>query len=318
MSTKRALITGINGFVGQRLAVHLKSHDWEVAGMDMTGDDGEAYQKCDLRDADKLMTLLEWADSPTHVFHLAAITFVPDSKKDPTSTHDINVGGTKNLARAMMECCKDARLLFIGSSESYGPPEYLPVDELHPMNPQNPYAESKAAADSYCREASSRGDLDIVRMRPFNHSGPGQTDRFVLSSFARQMAEISIGAREPVLKVGNLEVARDFSHVDDIICGYEGAALKGERGEVYNVCSGRASSLTECIELLRGMLDVDVHVERDEDRYRPAEIPEIRGCHEKLSAATGWESSKTFEDLMRDLFQHWKSELQVGNEKRNG
>ncbi len=314
MEKKKALITGVRGFVGQQLSSHLERQGWEVCGTDVAGEDDARFQQCELRNFEDLKALLHWAGPITHVFHLAAITFVPDSLNDPNTTFEINMGGTVNLSRAMIETCHQARLIFIGSSESYGPPTYLPQDEAHPLNPQNPYAISKAAADQYCAHVSKQGSLDIIRMRPYNHSGPGQTDRFVLSSFARQMAEIALGQREPVLHVGNLDVARDFSHVEDVIRAYEFAALHGTPGEAYNVCSGKATTLMEAITLLRGMLEVDVHIEIDPDCFRHAEIPEIRGSYEKLKTSTDWQPMKSFEVLMQDLFTYWKTHLQNESE----
>ena len=317
MPEKRALITGMNGFVGQRLSRYLENQGWEVCGTDVVGEAGARFRICDLRNLEDLKALLDWAGSVTHVFHLAAITFVPDSMNDPNTTFEINIGGTVNLTRAMMAVCPSARLIAIGSSESYGPPAYLPQDEAHPLNPQNPYAISKAAADQYCAQVSRQGDLDIIRMRPYNHSGPGQSDRFVLSSFARQMAEIALGFRESVLHVGNLDVARDFSHVGDVIRAYEFAALAGEAGEAYNVCSGNATTLMDAIESLQAMLDTEVNIEIDPERYRHAEIPEIRGSHEKLKTGTDWCPVKSFEELMQDLFNYWKTHLQTESEQSN-
>jgi GDP-4-dehydro-6-deoxy-D-mannose reductase len=316
MPEKRALITGIGGFVGQRLSQHLAEQGWEVKGSDIAGENTSEFQPCDLRNLDELKKLLAWAAPLTHVFHLAASTFVPDSIADPNLTFEINIGGTVSVTRAMMEVCPTARLIVVGSSESYGPPMYLPQDEEHPLNPQNPYAISKAASDHYCEYVSKRGDLDIIRMRPYNHSGPGQNDRFVLSSFARQMAEVNLNMRDSILRVGNLDVARDFSHVDDVICAYEAAALRGESGDVYNVCSGNATTLTRAIEILSGMLETEVRIEIDPKRFRTAEIPEIYGTHEKLTAKTGWTPVKSFEQIMQDLFLFWETQLQK-NEQSN-
>lgn len=187
----QALITGAAGFVGQWLASYLRTQGWRVLCADRgpvaAGDD---WFSCDVSDRAQVSGLMRWAAGSTHVFHLAAVSFVPHASRNPVGCFEINLLGTIHAATCMKECLPGARLIFISSSEVYGPPQFLPVTEEHPLNPMNPYAIAKAAADQFCAYYHATESLDVVRMRPANHSGPGQADSFVLSNFARQIALI--------------------------------------------------------------------------------------------------------------------------------
>ena len=189
----------------------------------------------------------------------------------------------------------------------YGPPTELPIREEHPLNPQNPYAISKAAADSYCAYYHKSTGYAVVRMRPFNHSGPGQSDQFVLSSFARQIARAEAGLSEPIVRVGNLDARRDFLHVDDVVRAYELAALEGIPGEAYNIASGKAVSIRDALQMLLGMATTELAVEPASERLRPVEVPEISGSAEKLESATGWQPQKTVETLLADVLDYWRA-----------
>ncbi|MFP6597544.1 MAG: SDR family NAD(P)-dependent oxidoreductase, partial [Candidatus Hydrogenedentota bacterium] len=192
--SNRILITGAHGFVGKKLAAFLTSNGHTVLTTDYAGSgESELDRPCDISNADAVAELLEWATPLDAVVHLAAITFVPQAQADPARVIAVNLNGTMYLIDAMQQSTPEARLLFVSTSEVYGPPQKLPVYESHPFNPQNSYAASKAAADDYCRDIEASTKLNIVRMRPFNHSGPGQADSFVLSSFARQIAGMESG-----------------------------------------------------------------------------------------------------------------------------
>ena len=180
------------------------------------------------------------------------------------------------------------------------------------MNPQNPYAESKAAADDYCRTIFESSGMDIVRMRPFNHSGPGQADSFVLSSFARQIADMESGSQKPVMRVGNLDAARDFMHVDDVIRAYALALEVGEAGAVYNLCSGVSRPIQSALDELLSLSELDVQVQIDPDRMRPSDVAEIRGSHDSFTAKTGWKPEKTFEQLLAELLDYWRAQVLHG------
>ena len=303
----RVLVTGSSGFVGLHLCTHLESRGYEVFGCDQVAAEGQPQHRvCDVTDAGSVEKIVRWAAPVDFVVHLAAVTFVPEATRSPAQVVEVNLLGTIRLIDALRTQAPKARLVFIGSSEIYGPPRATPVTEEHIFNPQNPYANSKAAADHYCRFRSQYDGMDIVRMRPFNHSGPGQSERFVLSSFARQIAEIEAGNREPAIKVGNLQASRDFMHVDDVVRAYASALEDGRPGEAYNICSGECHRIGDALESLVAMADVEISIEVDPARLRPIDVPEIRGSHEKFTRDTRWNPAKSFESLLADLLGYWR------------
>lgn len=305
----RALITGSEGFVGRALCAYLDASGAETLGCDLRVPPSEKRFACDITDADQVEALLAWAAPCDTVYHLAAAASVADGLNAPGLFMRVNIEGAVNLCEAMMQRLPDARLVFVGSAEVYGAPAYLPMDESHPLNPVNPYAISKLAAEQYCRYMHQSHGMDVVMMRPFNHSGPGQRDQFVLSSFARQLVEIERGLREPVLRVGNLEAKRDFMHVADVTRAYALAARMGEGGEVYNLCSGEAVSMAGVLDNLRAISGVVCEVERDPGRCRPVDVPELRGCCEKFQHRTGWRPQTTLAQLLEELLDWWRAEL---------
>ena len=245
MSDRVALVTGASGFVGRRLCDRLRNDGWTVRGLVYPEEpSSDAERKTNIGDRADLVDSIAWAGPITHAFHLAAVTFVPTSAKSPAMTMDINVTATVNLLHAVREAAPDARTVYVGSASCYGAPTSLPITEDHPLAPTEPYGISKAAADAYCRYAYRAFDIDVVAARPFNHSGPGQSDSFVISSFARQVAEIESGQRDNVLRTGDLTARRDFSHVDDVIDAYVRLAENGKAGEAYNVIPGNIRSKT--------------------------------------------------------------------------
>lgn len=306
---KRILVTGAAGFVGQRLTRELRNSGYTVLESDQRMDpDSPDSRDCDISDAASVASLLEWASPLDGVIHLAAITFIPDAHANPAAVMEVNLGGTIHLIDAMHRFSPNARLVFVSTSEVYGPPQSLPVSESHPLNPQNPYAISKAAADQYCAYASARGLLDIVRIRPFNHSGAGQAPSFVLSDFAKQVVAMRHGDQSLQMKVGNLNVARDFSHVDDVIRAYLLALESGKSGDVYNVCSGNSVSIGAVLDQLLAGVDGEVERVIERDRIRPTDVPEVRGDHARLTAATGWKPVVSFEALLDDLVAYWEEQ----------
>jgi GDP-4-dehydro-6-deoxy-D-mannose reductase len=302
-----ALVTGAGGFVGRTLCTYLSSRGWEVRGGVWPEEPSTPAQiACDVRDTKHVERMLEWAGSVTHVFHLAAMAFVPSAIAEPVAAMEVNLQGTIHLSHALRRLAPSARLVYIGSAEVYGLPKNLPITEEFPLCPEHPYAISKAAADQYLAFLHRSARANVVRVRPFNHSGPGQPEQFVLASFARQIAEIEAGRSEPRLCVGNLQAARDFLHVKDVVRAYELAALKGISGEAYNVCSGRARTIGEALDLLLGMAKAEVRVEAAPERFRAVDTPKLVGSHEKLTAHTGWHPEIPFEKLLEDLLQDWR------------
>ncbi len=303
--TLRALITGAEGFAGRALTAHLRRRNWEVVCAALRGLPGAVA--CDITRPEQVRAALKQAGNLTHVFHLAAVAHLPEAAQQPVTTFHVNLAGVIYLTDALRELAPKARLVYIGSAGAYGVPRSLPVTEEHPLSPNDPYAVSKAAADHYCAYCSTALGMDVVRVRPFNHSGPGQDPRFVLPAFARQIAEIEAELAPPRVRVGNLETKRDFLHVNDVVRAYELLALRGESGAAYNVCSGKAQSIRAALEALCARVAVPITIESDPARIRRVDVPEICGSHEKLTRDTGWTPEIPFAQLLNDLLERWRA-----------
>jgi len=306
----RALVTGAHGFVGGVLSPYLESCGWEVVRCGIGGGANQPDDiTIDITDAAACDELFANAGGITHVFHLAAIAHLPSASQGPADAFRVNVLGTINLTESMKRHARDARFIHIGSAAAYGRPMAAPITEDHPLQPNAPYGISKAASEQYSAFLFNSGQANSVMLRPFNHSGPGQTAGFVLPSFARQLAEIERGLSDPIIKVGNLQAARDFLHVDDVAAAYEVVAREGRSGEAYNVCSGESHSIRAALDRLIELAEADVTVEIDEARLRPVDIENLVGSYAKLTGHTGWKPQRTFDDLLRDLLSYWRGQV---------
>jgi GDP-4-dehydro-6-deoxy-D-mannose reductase len=313
----RSLITGAGGFVGGHLCAYLLAHtDWELTGtvyphpVDAQPQEPRLrLRHADLRDPEGVQALVGEVQ-PDCILHLAAQSFVPASFADPWDTLQNNIRAQLNLLEAVRRSGRDVRVLVIGSNEEYGAPkpEELPQTEESPLRPNNPYAVSKVAQDFLGLQYYLAYGLPVVRVRPFNHTGPGQAPRFVVPAFASQIARIEAGLQEPVMKVGNLEVARDFTDVRDIVRAYHLAVSQGEPGEVYNLASGRPQSVRGLLETLLSYSRAEIRVERDPSRYRPVDVPVVYGSAAKFHRRTGWEPQIPFEQMLRDILAYWREQ----------
>jgi GDP-4-dehydro-6-deoxy-D-mannose reductase len=313
----RSLITGAGGFVGGHLCVYLLAYtDWELTGtvyphpVDAQPQEPRLrLRHADLRDPEGVQALVGEVQ-PDCILHLAAQSFVPASFADPWDTLQNNIRAQLNLLEAVRRSGRDVRVLVIGSNEEYGAPkpEELPQTEESPLRPNNPYAVSKVAQDFLGLQYYLAYGLPVVRVRPFNHTGPGQAPRFVVSAFASQIARIEAGLQEPVMKVGNLEAVRDFTDVRDIVRAYHLAVSQGEPGEVYNLASGRPQSVRGLLEMLLSHSHVEIRVERDPRRYRPVDVPVVYGSAAKFRQRTGWEPQIPFEQTLRDVLVYWREQ----------
>ncbi len=314
----KALVTGAEGFVGRHLVRHLLEEGDETAATVFDEarplDERVWTTPCDVRDRDALESVIN-EFRPQAIYHLAALSYVPDALADPLPTHEVNALGTLNLLEAAARTCPACRVLYVGTSEVYGPrpPEMMPLVEETPPGPNNPYSKSKLAAEKYCADARRLLGLDVVVARPFNHTGPGQDERFVCSSFARQSAEISLGLREPVVEVGNLEARRDFSDVRDVARAYRllviGGATGGAAASVYNICSGKAVAIETILEKLLARAGKEVELRCDPARMRPVDTPLYYGSHAKIEKAVGWRPEIDLDRTLGDLFNWWREKL---------
>jgi len=323
----RALITGAGGFVGGHLCAYLLAHtDWELMGT-VYPRPVEAQpleprlrlRHADLRDPEGVQALVGEVQ-PDYIFHLAAQSFVPTSFADPWDTLENNIRAELNLLEAVRRSGREVRVLVIGSNEEYGAPkpEELPQTEESSLRPNNPYAVSKVAQDLLGLQYYLAYGLPVVRVRPFNHTGPGQSPRFVVPAFAGQIARIEAGLQEPIVKVGNLEAARDFTDVRDIVWAYHLAVTQGEPGEVYNLASGRPQSVQSLLEMLLSYSRVGIRVEREPVRYRPVDVPVVYGSAEKFRRRTGWEPQIPLEQTLRDTLDYWRGQMAGGRRQEAG
>ena len=308
--TNAALVTGSEGFVGRVLCQYLKDLGATVRGSDLHVPEGAQDRfACDVSDPAQVAALVDWAAPIDWVFHLAAVSFVPDAVAAPARVMAVNLGGTIHLLQALQNRRPEARFLFVGTGDAYGRPQVLPMTEEHPLAPVNPYAISKAAADQFCAFLHSSQGAPIIRARAFNHSGAGQNDQFVLSAFARQVARIEAGLDVPVIQVGNLSARRDFSHVDDVVRAYVELVKGGVPGEAYNVCSGQACLVEDALNRLVEMAGIHPEIRPDPRRMRPVDVPEVRGSYQKLRDRTGWEPVRSFDQILEDLLNDWREQV---------
>lgn len=313
----KALITGADGFVGGHLARHLlQQEDASVIGTTFypveqyrhLAEAGVQLHHINLTDEAAVYKLLDEA-RPDQIYHLAAQSFVPESFENPWYTLSNNIQAQLNILHSMVRLNLNARMLVIGSSEEYGPisPDDVPIDEQQPLRPSSPYSVSKVAQDMLGLQYYLSHRLPVIRVRPFNHIGPGQSKRFVAPAFASQIAAIENGEQEPVLYVGNLEARRDFTDVRDMVQAYRQVITLGEPGAVYNIGSGQAHSIQELLDIMLHMTDVPIEIQVDPARMRPVEIPIVVCDYSKVRATTGWEPTYAFEQTLADILTDWRT-----------
>ena len=263
----------------------------------------------DLRDPEAVRSAIRDV-GPDVVYHLAALSSVGRSWEDPARTVQDNVTSAVNLLEALRLETSRARVVWVSTCEVYGAPASLPVSEAAPLQPVNPYAVSKTTGDLLAAVYADAYDLDIVRVRPFSHAGPGQLPIFILSSLARQAAEGRIAGAEKIqIVTGNPDTRRDYTDVRDVVRAYRLAAEHASP-DVYNVSSGRSISAAGLVSLF-GELMAPIVVEHvvDPVRVRAREVMDLRGAHDRLTAATGWEPQIPFGQTVADTIAWWEREL---------
>jgi GDP-4-dehydro-6-deoxy-D-mannose reductase len=345
----RALVTGAAGFAGRHLVAALTAAGHEtwasdlarnVAG-DAAGDvagaaagdkDGEQvgdragsggtparelqHRDLDVTDAAACRAVIGEV-APDWVFHLAGIAHVRTAEQAPERALAANFGGSRHVLEACLAVSPGSRVLLVSSGEVYGPvpPDRLPVTESEPLRPGTVYAVSKAAAEMAAHHAAARGLRTIV-LRPFNHIGPGQSETFVASAFARQIARIEAGRQEPTLHVGNLEAVRDFTDVRDTVRAYLRAAEDGRDGAVYNVTSGKAVRIRELLDTLVALSRRPLTVVQDPSRMRPVDVSVFHGSGERLAADTGFRADFDLRRTLGDVLDYWRASVVNARERR--
>ncbi len=305
---QRAFVTGACGFVGGYLCEYLVGQGVEVLGgvLDAKNSPERPFpvETCDVADETQCLEIFE-NFSPDVIYHLAGISFVPLAASDFQNTLRINVGGVHSVCRAAAAMDRSVKVVLASSGEVYGKiaPEEIPITEDTPVRPANAYSLSKLMAEEVVEFYDRSGKIEGYIMRPFNHIGPGQNDSFVTASFASQLAQISVGKAEPVIRVGNLEAARDFMDVRDVVRAYH-LVLDHPAG-VYNLSSGTSVSIQAILDILLDISGLDVRIEQDPDRMRPSEVPEVRGCFDKALLTFGWKPDIDIETSLRDIYASW-------------
>ncbi len=294
--SSNALLIGGTGFVGK----HMQQILLPIYEVIATG------QETDIRDNGQIDALIR-ATHPHVVVNFAALTTVRETVQDPLNTYRIGFLGTLGLLNALKKNGFTGTLLNISSSEVYGFPEadQLPITEATALRPMSPYSVNKIAIEALCYQWSKTENFKIVTARPFTHIGPGQSDRFAISNFGRQIAEIAAGNRDPVIRVGNLHATRDVTDVRDMVKAYFRLLDDGENGEIYNICTGTEVSIQSLLNELIMCANIKIDIEQDLLLTRKAEQLRIKGSFEKLHRQTGWEPQISLHQTLEDILAYW-------------
>lgn len=314
----RVLITGAAGFAGSHLAdLLVNEQNIELHGVIHRHDKRIQHllgritlHRGDLRNALWVSELIQTVQ-PEVVLHLAAQSDVPGSWRQPWSCYELNIQSQLNLMEALRRWAGDCRTLVASSNEMYGliQPEDLPMDEETPLRPNNPYGVTKATQDLMALQYWNSHKLPTIRARSFNHVGPRQADDFAASAFARQIAEIEHGLREPVVRVGNLDAERDFTDVRDIVRAYWLLVKHGQAGEAYNVGSGRHLSIRWILNTLLSYSTKPIREELDPTRLRPSDVPVSLCDNRRIVAATQWQPQIDLSQTLLDLLNYWRENI---------
>ena len=313
----KALVTGIAGFAGVHLVRLLRARGYRISGIvqdfalpaaTAKALTGVPLYRCEITDAKPLAAIVEKV-RPDEIYHLAAISSIPFAREHPGLTFDVNIEGTRNLLRAAAALGRP-RFLFVSTVQVYSvPPGGKLLTEKTPLAPASAYAASKAVGEILVRRAVEASGLRAVIVRPTNMVGPGQSDRFSIGSFTRQVAEMLLHSRDPLLRTGDLSRQRDFLDVRDGVRAMVLALRKGFPGEAYNICSGRAHSLREAVDLLRRLSRMQIAVRTDRARIRSNDPTRIAGSAAKLRRRTGWRPEISFAQSLADALGDTLQEL---------
>jgi len=316
---KKALITGIAGFVGSYMAELLLAEGYEVYGLCRPRSKMDHIESikskiqledADLLDSHSLYTTINKI-KPEYIFHLAAQSFVPTSWGSPAVTLEVNIVGSANVFEAVRQVGIDPVIQIACSSEEYGMvhADEVPIKETNPLRPLSPYAVSKLAMDYLGYQYFESYKMRIIRTRGFNHTGPRRGDTFAESTFAKQIALIEKGKQEPVIYVGNLDAARDYTDVRDMVRAYLLAVHKCDPGDVYNISTGTSIKIADVLKLMLSMSKVQVEIKEDPKRMRPSDVPILIGDNTKFVAKTGWKPEIPFTKTAEDLLNYWRERV---------
>ncbi len=309
---RTAFVTGAEGFIGSYLVKFLQKKSWNViGGYRLHGTDSFPklpnlrFTQCDLRDGQRVTQILAQY-APTHVFHLGAQSLPTVSWSDPVYTFESNIMGSLYLLEAARHMKKPPVVISACSSAEYGnvPPEAVPVTEEQPMRPLHPYGISKLCQDLLGREYFADYKVPTVNIRLFNTTGPGKTND-APSDFVRRIIRIKKGLQPPVLEVGNLKPRRAFLDVNDTVRGFYLAAMKGKRGEAYNLCAPKTYEIGELLRMAVRLSGVKAEVRSASGLMRPSDEKIIFGNTDKIRKDTGWKPERTIEQTLTSMLEYW-------------
>ncbi len=312
---KKAMIIGAGGFVGSYLIDCLHNEfNMDVYATKLPNMEFEhpfaTVCDLDIMSKDDIVELF-YDVRPDYIFHLAAQSSVSVAWKNPMLTIDVNIKGSVNVMEAVRELYYKPRILIIGSGEEYGHIKEgdTPINEDTVLRPGNIYAATKACQNMIGSIYAKAYDLELMLVRAFNHMGPGQAPLFVVSDFCKQVAEIELGLKEPVIRVGNLSAMRDFTDVRDVVRAYALLIQNGIAGETYNVGSGNAMEIRKILDIIVGMSTAEINVEVDPNKIRPVDVPIIEADITKINEVTGWKPSIPIEQTLKEVLDYWRNEL---------
>jgi len=296
------LVVGAAGFVGRYLVEHLHREEREVVTADLSAGN---HISCDICDATAVRDMIRQT-RPKRVFHLAALSSVGEAARDAGAAYRVNAEGTLNVLMACRDHAPGCRLLFTSTAAVYGiaPETAMPLIEQRRPYPVEVYAASKALAETLCDLMSGDGRIRVIVTRAFNHTGPGQDNRFVVPAMAEQVARVAQGRSEPVIHAGNLDPERDFCDVREVVRAYDDLLHHGERGQTYNVCSGRTRTIRSILQDLLRLAGVDADVQSDPARERVVDLKHMVGDNTALLDAIGWAPRPMGDSTLHDIFEH--------------
>jgi GDP-4-dehydro-6-deoxy-D-mannose reductase len=319
-SKKRALITGVTGFVGSHMVEYLlKRGDVEIYGLKRWQDrmDNVEHLKDkfitvegDITDGVSMRRIMNEIQ-PDKIFHLAAQSFVPTSWKAPEETLTTNIVGTLKIFEGVLDAGINPDIQIACSSEEYGLvyPDETPIKEENSLRPLSPYGVSKLACDYLGYQYYKSYGLRTFRTRAFNHEGPRRGEVFVTSNFSKQIAEIEKGKKEPVIEVGNLDAKRDWTDVRDMVHAYWLVTEKGKPGDVYNIASCESRTVKEMLDMLLSFSKAKIKIKQDPSRMRPSDVEILEGDCSKFKKLTGWEPKIPLEKTLKDTLNYWRSKV---------
>lgn len=315
---EKYLITGFSGFVAKHFLDFLDENAIPayVLGVDIHRPEFNIYgfqhvkcsfEKTDLLDKDQVDNII-YQFQPEYILHLASFSSVAFSWKNPVASFANNTNIFLNLLEKVRGMNLDCRILSIGSSEEYGnvQEQYIPLQEEAPLNPVSPYAVARVSQEMLSKIYVDGFGMDIVMTRSFNHIGPGQKDLFVISSFAKQLVTMTKENGRAELVTGDTSIIRDFVDVRDVVRAYYLLFKHGKKGQVYNICGGEGTSLSEIIGMMADLLGVEVRTQVNENLIRPNDNKKIIGSNEKIKQDTGWEKKISLKKSLQDILAYWQ------------